>query len=448
MSSFIDDFDLDENSLPPQGEPKPIAGKAKRNIQYWMFGLIILIALPVAIWQGRATDETNIEEWKVKEKERTASTARSNQAQLKNVDEIALIAKNQEVQAQENAKIVENADANSPNRPMPGAPTSKPEELPMPPLKHGEVGSAASVAGQGNIDPKREFNTAITTGSILLLSGSNKQIKEAAQQIAGNYTGTAGLSPDMFMSKTPPVDPTAGILSALQNAQMKTPSPSSRAEEQWMKEKQQTAPSTTASGLSLTPAHKGTSIMAGSLIDAVFLTAINTDLPGEVTALVTRDVFDSVNPTRYILIPRGSKVIGEYNSTINVGQERIMMAFKRIIFPDASSIDLQGMPGADALGRSGLQGDVNNHFFKMFGTSFLIAGLTRLITPNTTVNINGAQNSSNGSFSTDAGKILVDIATSVNQKNTKIGPTITIPEGSHFNIRVNKDMHLPPYKMR
>lgn len=447
MSSYIDDFFDEERSLPEQGAPKPIAGKAKRNIQVWIFVAIICIALPVAIWQANSSDKSNQDDWKVKEKERTATAARSNKAETVNVDEISTLAKTQEMAAQDIA--IQKQQANDPNRPMPGSPTGKPEELPIPPLKHSEVGQANAASGGYPVDTKTEFNTAITTGPILLLSGGNKQIKDAAQQIAGSYAGTAGLSPDMFMSKTPAPDATAataGIISALQNAQPKPSVTTSGAAEQWMKDKQQPAQAQ-SSGLSRTPAYQGTAIMEGSMLDAVFLTAINTDLPGEVTALITRDVFDSVNPNKYILIPRGSKVIGEYNSSINVGQERIMMAFKRIIFPDASSIDLQGMPGADAMGRAGLVGDVNNHFFKMFGSSFLIAGLTRLITPkNATVNVNG--NGQTGSFTSDAGKILVDIATNVNRRNTTIGPTITIPEGSHFNIRVNKDMHLPPYKMR
>jgi type IV secretory pathway VirB10-like protein len=110
----------------------------------------------------------------------------------------------------------------------------------------------------------------------------------------------------------------------------------------------------------------------GTVIPAVLETAINSDLPGSVRAVVSRDVtgFDGAE----VLIPRGSKLIGQYRSGMALGQSRAFVIWSRILTPDGVSIDV-GSPAADTLGRGGLSGQTDTHFFERFGSSILLSVL-------------------------------------------------------------------------
>ncbi|HEY5411832.1 MAG TPA: TrbI/VirB10 family protein [Caulobacteraceae bacterium] len=111
----------------------------------------------------------------------------------------------------------------------------------------------------------------------------------------------------------------------------------------------------------------------GTVIPAVLETAINSDLPGSVRAVVSRDVagFDGSE----VLIPRGSKLIGQYRSGMAYGQSRAFVIWSRILTPDGVSIDV-GSPAVDTLGRGGLAGETNTHFFERFGSSILLSAIT------------------------------------------------------------------------
>lgn len=187
-------------------------------------------------------------------------------------------------------------------------------------------------------------------------------------------------------------------------------------------------------------------LMQGSIIPVALVTALNSDLPGQIVAQTTSDVYDSIKGTS-LIIPRGSKLYGQYNADVRIGQERALAAFSRLIRPDGSYINLMGMPAADAMGQSGIEGDVNNHFFKMFGASFATAGLAALFdkSANKTVVVSGG---STGSVSGAAGDILVDVVRQINQRNTNIQPTITVPSGTRFVVTITKDIDIPPYRGR
>ncbi|MDX2258937.1 MAG: TrbI/VirB10 family protein, partial [Hyphomicrobiaceae bacterium] len=102
-------------------------------------------------------------------------------------------------------------------------------------------------------------------------------------------------------------------------------------------------------------------VQAGSIIPAALITGIRSDLPGQITAQVTQNVYDS--PTgRILLIPQGARLIGEYDSEITAGQTRVLLAWDRLIMPDGRSIVLERQPGADGAGFAGLQDRVNQHW--------------------------------------------------------------------------------------
>ena len=113
-------------------------------------------------------------------------------------------------------------------------------------------------------------------------------------------------------------------------------------------------------------------ITAGSVIPAVLISGINSELPGPILAQVRENVFDSASG-RWVLIPQGSKILGSYQANAAYGQERAQIEWKRVIFPNSSSMDIPDMPGADQAGYAGFSDEVNNHYLKTFGTAALIS---------------------------------------------------------------------------
>jgi type IV secretion system protein VirB10 len=174
----------------------------------------------------------------------------------------------------------------------------------------------------------------------------------------------------------------------------------------------------------------GTTITQGATIPAVLETAVSSDLPGFTRAIVSRDVlgFDGKN----VLIPRGSRVIGQYRNALSLGQERVFVIWTRVIRPDGVTVQI-GSPGDDALGRGGLTGDVNTHFFARFGGSILLSVLNAGVaavagTPSTTISI--------GSPAAAAGAA----ATASIPTDTNILPTISVKQGAPIDIFVARDL--------
>lgn len=114
-------------------------------------------------------------------------------------------------------------------------------------------------------------------------------------------------------------------------------------------------------------------VMAGTLIPASLITGINSDLPGTIIAQVSQPVYDTVSG-RYLLIPQGSRLIGRYQSEVSFGQNRALVSWERIIFPDGSSIIISA-PGADVQGYAGLSDRTNHHWDRVFAA----AGLATLL---------------------------------------------------------------------
>ena len=111
-------------------------------------------------------------------------------------------------------------------------------------------------------------------------------------------------------------------------------------------------------------------LQAGAVISAALITGIRSDLPGQITAQVTENIYDS--PTgRILLIPQGTRVIGQYDSGVGFGQRRILLVWNRLIFPNGRSIVLERQPGADAEGYAGLEDGVDYHWGELFKAAAL-----------------------------------------------------------------------------
>jgi len=166
-----------------------------------------------------------------------------------------------------------------------------------------------------------------------------------------------------------------------------------------------------------------TTVAQGTLIPAVLETAINTDLPGYARAVVSADV-RSFDGTR-VLLPRSTRLIGQYKSGIQAGQKRAYVIWTRVIRPDGVSVDI-GSPGTDFSGQTGLAGKVNTHFFERFGSAMLLSvvgGLSAM--GNSAAIIAGGGNSA--------------AAAAVGQTG-QIGPTVKVPQGEPIRVFTARDL--------
>ena len=181
-------------------------------------------------------------------------------------------------------------------------------------------------------------------------------------------------------------------------------------------------------------------IKQGSVIPAVLLTGINSDLPGQVSAQVTNDVLDSPFGNS-ILIPKGSKLIGQYGSGPGFGQTRIMMGFNRLIFPDGKSLNLEAMPGTGSDGYSGFKADVNNHWLKLISYSVFLGGITTAVTLSTDAAYDSeGKITPQAALSQSMGEILGRTMSQVIERNLSLSPTLTVKPGFRFNVAVTKDI--------
>lgn len=178
----------------------------------------------------------------------------------------------------------------------------------------------------------------------------------------------------------------------------------------------------------------------GNIIPVVLVTSIDSQLPGKITARTIENIYDSINGN-YILIPRGTSIVGSYNTDVRDGQNRVFMAFNRMIFPNGASMQIGSMTAGDPQGVVGVEGEVFSNFWKMLGTSFLIAGVSSLAQPDNNVTNNYG---SNGGTSSAPGQILADTAKANIERYMKYIPKITIKAGEKITIVVAKDMELNP----
>ena len=185
-------------------------------------------------------------------------------------------------------------------------------------------------------------------------------------------------------------------------------------------------------------------VMAGTVLPGVMLTGINSDLPGQILGQISQNVFDSVEG-RHLLVPQGTKVIGEYDSRIAYGQERVLIIWTRLIFPNGRSITLEGMPGVDMSGYAGLTDQVNNHYFKLLGGvvfSSLLGASAQLAEGR---NYSSTDPRYSELAAQGIAKNANDVGQEITRKNLNIQPTLEIRPGFRFSVFVNKDVILEPY---
>jgi len=193
-------------------------------------------------------------------------------------------------------------------------------------------------------------------------------------------------------------------------------------------------------GQSRKPAQSRYEIKAGWLIPAVLEQQLNSDLPGLIRALVRENVYDS-STGRYILIPSGSTLIGIYNSHIGYGQNALQAVWRRVIFPDGSSLSLGGFEGDDSTGAAGFRDQVNNHWGRILSGALLTSLFSAGIEVSQGTNSSVLQSPSVGQQVGQAvGQQVGQLGVEVTRRNLNIQPTIVVRPGYRFFVMVEKDI--------
>ena len=180
-------------------------------------------------------------------------------------------------------------------------------------------------------------------------------------------------------------------------------------------------------------------LQAGSVIPAALITGIRSDLPGQIIAQVTESIYDS--PTgRLLLVPQGTRIIGQYDNAVQFGQRRILLVWNRLIFPNGRSIVLERQPGADTQGYAGLEDGVDYHWWDLAKA----AGLSTLLSVGAELAVsdedrllqairNGGQDTIN-----DAGQQII-------RRQLNVAPTLTVRPGFPVRVIVTRDLVLESY---
>ncbi len=187
-------------------------------------------------------------------------------------------------------------------------------------------------------------------------------------------------------------------------------------------------------------------IKAGWNIPAILITGVNSDLPGQILAQVTQNVYDSATG-KYLLIPQGTKVVGAYSSNIIYGQSRLLVAWNKLIFPNGDTLNLDGMQGTSQDGYTGFEDQVDNHYFRIFGSAFLLSSISAGIALSDNSDTNSEKETASDKAIAQAIQQMGQVASEMIRKNMNISPTLKIRPGYKFNIFVTKDIILEPLEL-
>ncbi|EHH1077073.1 conjugal transfer protein TrbI [Vibrio parahaemolyticus] len=184
-------------------------------------------------------------------------------------------------------------------------------------------------------------------------------------------------------------------------------------------------------------------LKVGTLIPATMISGVNSDLPGQVIASVSQNVYDSATGG-HLLLPQGAKLYGLYDSQIAYGQDRVLMAWTRVNYPDGTTLELEGMGAIDSQGFAGFEDQVDHHYWKIFGNAFILGMITGVSEAG--INDNSSDVSTAESINNGVTEQFAETGSTLIEKNLDVQPTIVIRNGYKFNIMLNKDIILKPYQ--
>ena len=294
-----------------------------------------------------------------------------------------------------------------------------PGDLGKPILNAQAQGQAVTVPGQGLNQVEQRRMQEVEAARISRLFTQTERQGNSSGPVA-NATGTPAAQP----TETPPID--AGAAQNMQDR--KTAFVNGAVDRR------------TVSPDRLAKPASPYIVQAGTVIPAALITGIRSDLPGQITAQVTETVYDS--PTgRFLLIPQGAKLIGQYDSSVAFGQSRVLLVWTRLIMTNGMSIVLERQPGADTEGYAGLEDDVDYHW----GTLFKGALLSTLLSVGAEAGSSGQDSDVVRALRQGASNSVSQTGQQIIQRQLNIQPTLTIRPGFPVRVIVTRDLVLEPY---
>jgi type IV secretion system protein VirB10 len=183
-------------------------------------------------------------------------------------------------------------------------------------------------------------------------------------------------------------------------------------------------------------------IWQGTIFEATLTSNINTDLPGEATAWVTKNIYSSLDG-RYLLIPQNSRLFGTYNSSISYSQSRVQVGWHTLIRPDGYMINLGTMQAADPQGAAGIKGFINDHPFQYLKALALLSAFN-ILNVEFGSTIENTQNQYVQNVMANSQEIANTLGSKLIDRALDVQPTITIKAGTKINIVANTNLMLPP----
>jgi len=181
-------------------------------------------------------------------------------------------------------------------------------------------------------------------------------------------------------------------------------------------------------------------LQAGAVIPAALISGLRSDLPGQITAQVTEDVYDSTTG-KILLIPQGARLVGQYDAQITFGQSRALLVWNRLILPNGRSIVLERQPGTDTEGYAGLEDQVDEHW----GSLFEAATLSTLLSVGAEAGTSNSENNLAQAIRQGASQSFNQVGQQVVGRALNVQPTITIRPGFPVRVLVTRDLVLEPY---
>jgi type IV secretion system protein VirB10 len=192
----------------------------------------------------------------------------------------------------------------------------------------------------------------------------------------------------------------------------------------------------------MTPPLSPYEVTAGAVVPAVLLTGANSDLPGMMTARVRENVYDSVTGG-HLLIPQGTVITGVYDNVVTHGQERLLVAWQRLIFPNGNQLNIGAMPGVDEEGAAGFDDRVDRHMLRVFGSAALlsvISGALQISQGASPQTITSQREDLRQTMAAALGQNFGQAASEMIRRNLNVQPSIEVRAGYRFNVFVKKDL--------
>lgn len=191
-------------------------------------------------------------------------------------------------------------------------------------------------------------------------------------------------------------------------------------------------------------------LRAGGVIPGVMVSGISSELPGQIIGQVSQNVYDTATG-RHLLIPQGTKLIGVYSNEVGFGQNSVLVAWQRLVYPDGKALDIGSMPGADSAGMAGFRDQVDHHYARIYGSALLMSAIVGGITYSQSLNQNNQlgynQPTAGNVLSQALGQQLGEVTSQLVSKNLNVSPTVNVRPGYRFNVIVVKDLTFKkPYR--